>query len=270
VVSLPDERLAWFPINEQGRIRLNVERRVLRLLAERCSFRIPGILFESEAGWDLRAIVPGDSDPKALYDSIRQDQRLARRIGRELGLILAEQHTRVAEADVGSWLPSQPAWPEPNAWIGQRLPDVLDDKELLAEIDRVLAAYEAVVVDPKDRVLVHGDLGVHNLAVDPKTADLVGLFDYGEACWADRHHDFRYLVCGQEQEPLLEAALSVYEPATGRTLSRERIQLYNAMCAVCFLAFRHGVAPDRVHCGRTLVEDVNWVRCAITGLASMP
>jgi|SRR6516162_1685759 hypothetical protein len=38
---LPDERLAWFPASVSGGRRLDVERRVLRLLADRCSFRAP-------------------------------------------------------------------------------------------------------------------------------------------------------------------------------------------------------------------------------------
>jgi hypothetical protein len=47
LVSLPGERLAWFAANTRGRERLNLERRILRLLSERCSFRVPRILFDS-------------------------------------------------------------------------------------------------------------------------------------------------------------------------------------------------------------------------------
>jgi hypothetical protein len=41
-VSLPGARIAWFPASEPGSKRLAVERRVLRLLAERCSYQSPG------------------------------------------------------------------------------------------------------------------------------------------------------------------------------------------------------------------------------------
>src|SRR6516162_5428129 len=55
-VSLPDGHIAWFPASEAGATRLAVERRVLGLLASRCSFRVPEILFVSmpvltSAGW---------------------------------------------------------------------------------------------------------------------------------------------------------------------------------------------------------------------------
>jgi hypothetical protein len=49
-VSLPGELIAWFPASESGAKRLAVERRVLLLLAERCSFRVPRIRFVSALG----------------------------------------------------------------------------------------------------------------------------------------------------------------------------------------------------------------------------
>ena len=81
---LPDERMAWFPANARGRDRLTIERWVLRLLAERCTFVAPRILFESTAGFDVRAIVPGHCDPWPLYERIKTDSALARQIGRAI------------------------------------------------------------------------------------------------------------------------------------------------------------------------------------------
>ena len=62
---------------------------------------------------------------------------------------------------------------------------------------------------------------------------------------------------------MLEAALAVYEPAVGRTLDLNRIQLYNSACAARFLASRLGVPPEQKWGGRTLAEDVRWVRHAL-------
>src|ERR671918_32752 len=66
-VLLPGDRIAWFPASELGNRRLTVERRVLRLLAERCSYRVPQILVVSACGFDLRQMVPGRCDPWALF-----------------------------------------------------------------------------------------------------------------------------------------------------------------------------------------------------------
>ena len=112
-------------------------------------------------------------------------------------------------------------------------------------------------------MLVHSDLGLHNIAVDPRTAEVQGVFDYDGAAWADRHHDFRYLVFDRKGDDMLEAALEVYEPAVGVQLDRARIRRLNAACAISFLAFRCGTPPEARSCGRTLAEDLDWVRHAL-------
>jgi hypothetical protein len=266
LVILPANRLAWFAANGRGRERLEVERRVLRLLAERCSFGVPRTLFESDHGWEIRAVVPGFCDPSVLFKRTRSDIPLARRIGRAIGSILAEQHSNVSYAHVEGWLPTKLAWPMANDWIRRRLPGIVDDRGLLAEIDNALNAFDDVGVTADDCVLVHGDLGFHNIVFDPETFEVRGLFDFADASWADRHHDFRYLLFDHERDDTLEAALDVYEPAVGRTLDRDRIRLYNAACAICFLALRQGIPPEQRSCGRTLAEDLHWVRGALARL----
>jgi Phosphotransferase enzyme family len=264
LVLLPAERLAWFPMNPRGHQRLKTERRILRLLARRCSFQAPRILFESDRGWDVRAGVPGICDPWALYERTLTDVPLAQRIGRAIGRILIEQHTRICHDDVVGWLPERPAWPEPSDRVRQRLPDVIGDTNLLAHVDRVLDAHDSVMAASEDCVLVHGDLGLHNIAVDPGTHDVLGVFDYDGASWADRHCDFRYLLFDHERDDALEAALEVYEPAVGCTLDRSRIRLFNAGCAIGFLAYRRGILPEQRSCGRTLAEDLRWLNGALS------
>jgi hypothetical protein len=51
-VPMGGDRIAWFPASELGGARLAVERRVLSLIAERCSFRAPRPLFVSPCGFD--------------------------------------------------------------------------------------------------------------------------------------------------------------------------------------------------------------------------
>jgi hypothetical protein len=263
VVSLPEGRIAWFPASEAGARRLAVERRVLNLLADRCSFRVPEVLFTSNSGLDLRRMVPGRCDPWGLYHRCLADTELARQIGRSIGAIIAEQHTRIARADAAGWLPRRVPWPESGAWIRERLPRVIDDRGLIRALGEVTEMYEGTRVETGDCALVHGDLGLHNLSLDPETDAVNGVFDYDGAAWADRHHDLRYLLFDIGREDMLDAALDVYERAIGQSLDRNRIRLYNAACAVGFLAFRVGVPPDQKSCGRTLTEDLRWVRAAL-------
>ena len=212
-------------------------------------------------------MVPGRCDPWGLFERCKRDSMLARRIGGSIGAILAEQHARIGEAEAASWLPLRVAWPEEGDWIRERLPAVVDDVNLIVMMESTIEYYEAVAVDAGDRVLVHGDVGLHNLALDPETDKVNGIFDYDGAGWADRHHDFRYLLFDVGREDMLDAALAVYEPAVGQKLDRHRIRLYNAACAITFLAFRSGIPPEQKSCGRTLAEDLRWVRNALSRLA---
>lgn len=264
LVHLPRQHLAWFASSDAGLARLQSERRLLRLLEERCSFGAPRVIFESIAGdFDVRTMVPGMADPWKVYPEVRANRSLARQVGTAVGAILAQQHTHIRVADVAGSLPPRPSWPESAAWVCEHLPKVVDDSELLANAGAIMRAYENVAVAHRDRALVHADLGLHNLAIDAASYAVNGVFDYDDSAWADRHHDFRYLVLDSEGEDLLEAAVSVYEPAVGYNIQRERVLLYNAACAVTFLAFRAGKRPEERSCGRTLEQDLRWSRFAI-------
>jgi Ser/Thr protein kinase RdoA (MazF antagonist) len=208
-------------------------------------------------------MVPGTNDALTIYAEVRARRELAALMGDAIGAILAKQHTHIGAADVAAWLPHRPAWPERREWIRERLPAVVDDGGLIARATTVIEAYESVVVADSDRALVHTDVGFHNLGIDPQSFAVHGIFDYQGAAWADRHHDFRYLVFDLEGSELLDAAASAYEAATSCRIERGRVRLYNAACAVSFLAFRAGIPPDTRWCGRTLAEDVQWSEHAI-------
>ena len=263
LARLPQQRIACFAACEDGRTQLMRERSVLQLLAERCTFRVPRVIAVQPIGYfQVREIVPGTSDPFRVYTALCKDKKAARRYGESIGRMLAEQHARIQSSDVAGWLPPHPCWPEPSAWIRERLPSVVDDAELIAAAEDVMAAYESVSVAKADRVLAHTDLGLHNVSVDTASFSVQGIFDYEAAVWADRHHDFRYLIL-ETHDVVLDAAIGAYEPVVGRTIQRDRVRLYHAACAISYLAFRIGRSPDERWCGRTLAEDLAWSRRAI-------
>ena len=264
LVRLPGQLMAWFAATEYGAHRLETERRVLRLLDRHCLFRVPRVLYVDEArGFEVRTMVAGEADPRHLYEKLRHDVEFASALGNAVGRMLAEQHSRIHAADVADWLPHRPAWPRPGAWIRECLPRVVEDPQLIARALAVIDAYEDLAVSEADRALVHGDLGLHNLAVDAASHEVCGIFDYDGTAWADRHHDFRYLVFDFGRDQLFEAARSTYERITKQRIDRDRVLLYNAACAITFLAYRAGTRPEDESCGRTLAQDLEWSRAAI-------
>ena len=270
MARLPGDRLAWFPANDAGARHLVTEGRVLDLLAAHCTFASPRVLVRAPAGWQLRTVVPGLCEPWQLYERTRRDRALAWRIGHALGTVLADQHLAIRAEHTAGWLPRRPSWPQPDGILWRTLPHMVDDPALLRRMEQVIRRYEAEDAASTGRVLVHGDLGFHNIAIDPATDEVRGVFDYEDASWSDRHQDFRYLVFpdGLTDEAELDGALAAYEPAVGVRLDRFLIRLCNAACAIGFLAHRHGVPPDARSCGRTLAEDLAWVGHALDGLGA--
>ena len=262
MVRLSPERMAWFPLNEVGTATLTRERRILRLLECYCRFPAPRVLYEDDTGWDLRALVPGTVDPSGLFERVVRDPGFAYAFGEDLGRMLAEQHTRIPRAQLSGWLPTVPNWPQPEDL--PHLAEVIDDRPLLARIDQALGRRTELRQVLQDAVLVHADLGFHNMAVDPVSSRIVGFFDYEGAVFGDRHQDFAYMLFPSKKEPpLLAGALATYEPATGIKIDQDRVRLLNAVAAIGFLAFRRGHPPEEAWCGRTLAQDLTWTHAAL-------
>ena len=250
--------IGWIADSDRGRARLARERQVLRLIAARCRFPAPRVLWVApDGGAEVRARLPGDRDPAELSRAARRDPDLAEAIGAWLGGALAEQHQAFTREDVPD-LPARPEWPLPPAWILGALPPVVARPALAARAAALLARHDALPVDP---ALVHGDVGFHNLAVEGR--EVRGIYDYDGAAWADRHVDFRYLLYAPGRLELLDAARGVYEPACGVRLSLGRLRLMNAACALSFLAWRRDTPPGARSCGRTLAQDMAWTRQAL-------
>ena len=268
-VSLPGDRMAWFPMNQAASGRLAAERRVLGLLAAHCSFRVPRVLHADEAGWQVRELVPGLFDPWGLFRRCSPIGHWRGGSGRRSAASSPSSMPASGGRTLRGGCRNGCPGPSRATRLLDQLPRVVTDAGLLRVLERVLRRYEDQQQDTtaSERVLDHGDLGLHNLAFVPDTDEVAGVFDYDGAAWADRHQDFRYLVFpGATDESMLDGALEVYEPLLGLQLDRERIRLGNAACAIGFLAFRCGTPPEERSCGRTLAEDLHWVTHALQGL----
>lgn len=114
-------------------------------------------------------------------------------------------------------------------------------------------------------VLCHGDVGFHNMAFEPGTLDITGLFDFDDACANQPEWDLRYLTFDPKDHnhDILSRGLDAYERAGGDTPSLKRTLVFNALSAISYLAFRENVSPLTRWCGRTLEEDLAWTRLAI-------
>ena len=259
--TLPGDRMAWFPRNEAGLARLVRETRVLQLLETHCDFRAPVVDYEAPAGWQIRRSVPGHCDPVETYRRAVNDPQFAANVGQAIGTMLASQHA-IGAGELTGWLPTTPSWPPPRAEIERDLERVMDDRALIGRALALIERHEDQLGRTIEMVLTHSDLGFHNMVVD-EAGNVIGVFDYDDAAFADRHIDFRYLLLDQNDEVLLDAAITAYREAAGETIDPARVRLLNAASAVGFLALRAGHGPDARPAGRTLDEDLRWTRLAL-------
>lgn len=263
MAMLPGDRIAWFATTAEAAARLRIEDNVLALVGARCTFRVPTVLTTGPDGWTLRTTVPGVVDPSGFAARLKAEPALVPSVARTLALALAEQHTRIGEADTAGWLPLVPPWPPPLAELEARLRLVVDDFNLSRRIARLLAAGHDLGTRQEDRALVHADFGLHNIVVDPATGAVNGVFDYGSAAWADRHLDFRYLVFAAVPDALLDAATTAYSEVTGVVIDHHRVLVCNALAAIGHLADRVGHGEDELIGGRTLAGDLRWTEWAL-------
>ena len=263
-VLLPGDRIAWFAQNAAGAARMDRERRVLALIARHCSFAAPRVIDATES-WDLRTFIPGHFAPFLVFERAKADGAFANALGASIGRVLADQHLNVPRDAVRAWLPREPSWPEPLSYMESRLPRVTDDADLIRRALDFVWRYEAAETQSAERVLAHCDFGFHNIVVDDARGEVVGVFDYDGAAYVDRDHDFKYLLLDAEgDETLLRAAMNAYTSAGGAAIDRQRLYEINAASAVCFLAYRDGAQADEKPAGRTLSEDLAWMRMALT------
>ncbi len=79
---------------------------------------------------------------------------MAQRIGQAIGALLAEQHTRIEEADITGWLPPHVRWPQADDRIREGLLLVVDDSGFIRAMEEVVELYQAMPVRTDDRALI--------------------------------------------------------------------------------------------------------------------
>jgi aminoglycoside phosphotransferase (APT) family kinase protein len=269
LLQWPGDELAWMALDASGAARLAYEGRVLTKVRSCCTFTAPEERHRSLDGTlSIRCLVRGRVDLPAVHQRIHADPLFAAKLARWLGRAMAQLHACFANDAAPSWLARKVGWPMPHQWILERLPRVLGQQHsLLLPLQELLQRYYYCSPSLDDLVLVHTDLGLHNIVFDPSLSAPVGIIDFESAAFADRHHDFRYLPLDMVDTTLLDEAVQTYESLTQHKLERARILLYHAACACCYLAFRDGIAPETYWCGRTLEQDLAWTRDALAHLA---
>jgi aminoglycoside phosphotransferase (APT) family kinase protein len=200
-----------------------------------------------------------------LHWATLEDPVLATAYAGDLARVFAELHLAFTPAEAaeltGAFRPdTYPLPPERLSAVIPSLPAEVHDR-----LRAALARYLEILAAPPDPVLVHGDIGTHNLAFDPATRRVTGLFDFEEASCADRHFDFKYLPSYGPR--VLQLVIDDYAARTGVTIDVPRMRVLHLMTALSFWAWREEdpEAHDRLS-SRNRDQALAWVGLALFAL----
>jgi aminoglycoside phosphotransferase (APT) family kinase protein len=198
VAHLPEQRIAFVADTENARQRLARERQLLQLLAGRVHFRVPRVEWvDSQGNWDIRRKVPGEAGLTLTYTKHHQrildEPAMAQRTGQRFGLILGELHSVITPEEARQLAPSEPPLATSIERTRVNVAIGIDDTVLQAQVQEIFARFDALEIRDNEVVLVHGDLGSHNVAFAPATSEVLGVYDFDAIACVDRHWDCKYL-----------------------------------------------------------------------------
>lgn len=228
------------------------EAKLLRLLTPRVSFGLPSIEYDGPE-LQLRALVPGVQVGAEGRERGFAARPQAMRLASDLGDALAQLHCALTSVEAEEFGPANIETLPTTDLLRTRLHGKLPDPLTANAFDRLLDLYSAYAPHEDDIVLAHGDLWAGNMAVDPETGTLNGLFDLDDAGLADRHVDFMYFH--SFGDAFTRRALASYAAAGGQSASWEQVAIYHAVAAFGALADIRGKGEDHL-----LQRRRDWVR----------
>lgn len=196
VAHLPGKRLAFVADTAYARQRLTRERQLLQLLADRASFRAPRVEWvDPQGNWDVRLKVPGDAGDSSAthHQRIVEAPAIAHQTGKRLGEILGELHRVITPEEARQLAPFEPPLATPLERTRRNMAMGIEDAALRAQVREVFARFDALEIGASEVVLVHGDLGSQNVAFEPETSEVLGIYDFEDMACVDRYWDFKYL-----------------------------------------------------------------------------
>jgi hypothetical protein len=106
-------------------------------------------------------------------------------------------------------------------------PEKIPNGEILAFAKNTVKEYVATINDNVIPSFIYGDLHTENIAFDPVTKQLNGIFDFGDACIGDIHFEFAPIY--KFSTELLESTVRKYEVLANIKLSLRKIVLSGRM-----------------------------------------
>jgi hypothetical protein len=266
-VPVDEAHLAFVADDDEGWVRLRREEALFARLRGRVCCEVPAIVTMADAPRVMiRRMVPGiQGAPLERLVFGRHEKQLpgsryapdlpltpeGRRFAADLGRAIAEIQRAVTAADAGALGFACAGYLGLLDDVEAALAPRAELADLRASIPPLRAWFAAL---PDERALCLRDVQMHNVAVDPATGALAGLFDVDDAAVAHRFEDFKYLPSfGVE---FARVAIDAFARAGESPPTLEHVGRFHVLSALeHFLFVPEGTAR--------WAEIVEWTRAAI-------
>lgn len=239
-VDVDDCWIFKFPREPRAERALVREHAILTIVRPLLSMRVPALtLHAGPPLFSRHEKVPGGHLLPADYHALLEPrrQRLADQLAQFYAQLHAIERSRfedVPEVHFGADLDAEA--------LQRQLDPVLppDLRDLAA---RTIRGWHDLPPDPQGEVFGFMDGHSWNMAFDPATGELNGLFDFADARVEPLHREF---VCSNfVSRDLTARIITGYEHLTGRAIDRERVELLTGILFLTELA-GYEAYPDRL------------------------
>jgi aminoglycoside phosphotransferase len=255
VGQVADDLIVFIPPSKEAGRRLSIEADLLDLVGRRTALHLPQVLYRHpDTGMQVRRKVPGVQIPpgeEPMFGVTANGLTLAK----ELGEAIADLHSSITQKE---GLAIGLSAVEPCRFSADLVAMLQAETAGTAQIDalqQLLTVHRNEPPSKADGVVVHGDIWRGNMAIDPTTERLIGLFDFDDCGLADRHFDLRY--AHSFGEDFAARCFAAYSVRSGTVVSARRTAMYHAISA--FEALQEALLakdPDDIRRRRAWVDQV--------------
>ncbi len=199
--------------------------------------------------------IPGGDLTAEIYQSLEAEQK--DKLVSDFVRFLSEFHQvfSISEAEAMGITREQPfSYTEK---IRAKLPGKVKDVTIEEFILETVEEYNGVMKESAEQVVLYNDLHTENIAFDPDTKKLNGIFDFGDVAIGDINKEFAPLY--KLDSKFLEKVISQYEIVTGRSVSLRRVVLHERIQEITDLVLEFIDKPDSGVYKRAMGRIKKWM-----------
>jgi serine/threonine protein kinase len=173
---------------QQGVALLDREVQLLKLLQGKITTQISvPVCFEEN--FLVYKKIPGS--PLISYAFYRLGNKQRSKLILEVAQFLSELHKALQPEEIASLHLTKSDWPWSIEKLQEHRHHLHENKDLLDVFDNIMDIYQEELAVPAAATLIHNDMDIKNIIVDPLTGQLRGIIDFTDVAFDDVHLDVR-------------------------------------------------------------------------------